>query len=67
MPTVQREIRYLTSEELSQLRRHAEARAQRRPPNPGRSNANNCPLETPTAREYPVARVAADPIVVSSA
>ncbi len=27
MPTVQREIRYLTAEELSRLRRHAEARA----------------------------------------
>ena len=26
MPTVQREIRYLTAEELSRLRRHAEAR-----------------------------------------
>ena len=27
MPTIQREIRYLTAEELVRLRRHAEARA----------------------------------------
>jgi hypothetical protein len=30
MPTIQREIRYLTAEELIRLRRYAEARALRR-------------------------------------